>query len=73
MSRFDSDCGERGQAAAYVLAALEEQEVERFREHLDGCAACSADVARLQPVADSLATGVPHAVASHELRSRVMA
>ena len=73
MSRFDSDCGERGQAAAYVLSALEQQEVERYREHLDGCAACSADVARLQPVADSLATSVPHVVASQELRARVMA
>lgn len=73
MSRFDSDCEEHGQAAAYVLAALEQQEVERYREHLDGCAACSADVARLQPVADSLSTSVPHAVASQELRARVMA
>ncbi|HXC23465.1 MAG TPA: anti-sigma factor [Solirubrobacteraceae bacterium] len=73
MSRYDSDCGERGQAAAYVLQALERGEVERYREHLDGCAACSADVARLQPVADSLATSVPHAVASQELRARVMA
>jgi anti-sigma-K factor RskA len=73
VSRFDSDCEERGQAAAYVLSALEQQEVDRYREHLDGCAECSADVARLQPVADSLATSVPHAVASQELRARVMA
>jgi anti-sigma-K factor RskA len=73
VSPFDSDCEERGQAAAYVLSALEQQEVERYRAHLDGCAACSADVARLQPVADSLATSVPHAVASKELRARVMA
>jgi anti-sigma-K factor RskA len=73
MSRFDSDCAERGQAPAYVLSALEQQEVDRYREHLDSCAACSADVARLQPVADSLATSVPHAVASQELRARVMA
>jgi anti-sigma-K factor RskA len=73
VSRFDSDCGEQGQAAAYVLSALEQQEVERYREHLDSCAACSADVARLQPVADSLATSVTHAVASRELRARVMA
>jgi len=73
MSRFDSDCAERGQAAAYVLSALEQQEVERYREHLGGCAVCTADVARLQPVADSLATSVPRAVASQELRARVMA
>jgi anti-sigma-K factor RskA len=73
MSRFDRDCGDGGQAAAYVLSALEMQEAEHYREHLDGCAACSAEVARLQPVADSLATSVPHAVASQELRARVMA
>jgi anti-sigma-K factor RskA len=73
VSRYDSDCVEQGQAAAYVLSALEQQEVERYREHLDGCAACSADVAILQPVADSLATSVPHAVASPRLRARVMA
>lgn len=73
MSRFDSDCAERGQAAAYVLSALEQQEVERYREHLNSCAVCSADVARLQPVADSLATSVPQAAASQELRARVMA
>jgi anti-sigma-K factor RskA len=73
VSRFDSDCAERGQAAAYVLSALEQQEVERYREHLGSCAVCSADVARLQPVADSLATSVPQAVASQELRARVMA
>ncbi|HEY5287430.1 MAG TPA: anti-sigma factor [Solirubrobacteraceae bacterium] len=73
MSRFDSDCAERGQAAAYVLSALEREELERYREHLNGCAVCSTDVARLQPVADSLATSVPHAAASSELRARVMA
>jgi anti-sigma-K factor RskA len=73
VSRFDSDCAERGQAAAYVLSALEREEVERYREHLNSCAVCSADVARLQPVADSLARSVPHAAASRELRARVMA
>jgi hypothetical protein len=73
MSRFDGDCEERGLAAAYVLAALEQAEAMRYREHLDSCAVCNADVASLQPVADSLATGVPHAVASEDLRARVMA
>lgn len=73
MSRFDSDCDERGQAASYVLSALEQREVERYREHLYSCAVCSAEVARLQPVADSLATSVPQADASADLRARVMA
>jgi anti-sigma-K factor RskA len=73
VSRFDSDCEARGLAAAYVLSALEHDEAARYREHLDGCAVCNTDVARLQPVADSLATSASHAVASEELRARVMA
>jgi len=73
VSRFESDCEERDLAAAYVLSALERHEAERYREHLGGCAECSADVARLQPVADSLATSVSPVAASNELRARVMA
>lgn len=73
MSRFESDCEERDQAAAYVLSALERHEAERYQEHLGTCAECSADVARLQPVADSLARSVSPVAASGELRARVMA
>jgi anti-sigma-K factor RskA len=74
MSRFasQSECEERAQAAAYVLSALEHDEAARFREHLDGCAVCRADVASLQPVVDSLPASVPHVVASEQLRERVM-
>jgi hypothetical protein len=75
MSQSDSqsECVESGQAAAYVLSALEHEEAMLFREHLNGCSVCCADVASLQPVADSLSTGVSHVVASEELRARVMA
>lgn len=75
MNQLDSqsECEERGQAAAYVLSALEHDEALIFREHLNSCAVCSADVASLQPVVDSLPTGVSHVVASEELRARVMA
>jgi anti-sigma-K factor RskA len=66
-------CEERGQAAAYVLRALGAEEAECYREHLDNCAACSADVSSLQPVVDSLPVAVPRVVASQELRERVMA
>jgi anti-sigma-K factor RskA len=69
----DAECEERGQAAAYVLRALEPEEAERYREHLEGCAACSADVLRLQPAADSLAAEVPRLPAPAELGGRVMA
>jgi hypothetical protein len=74
MNRFDdSECEERGQAAAYVLSALDREEVARYREHLDRCTVCSADVTSLQPVADSLSASVPRVVASEELRERLMA
>lgn len=72
MSCFEGECEERDQAAAYVLSALERHEAELYREHLGGCADCSADVARLQPVADSLSRSVSPVAASDELRARVM-
>jgi hypothetical protein len=67
------DC-ERGlDAAAYVLAALEEAEAQTFREHLAECPLCREDVAHLQAVADALAFGVPRAEAPQGLRARTMA
>lgn len=60
-------------AAAYVLGALPEAELASYREHLAGCAECMAEVAALQPAADSLALGVPRIEAPPELRARLMA
>ena len=60
-------------AAAYVLGALEDQEVQSFREHLSDCAVCSAEVLHLQAVADALAVGVPRKLAPDSLRARIMA
>jgi hypothetical protein len=60
-------------AAAYVLGALEESELDDYRGHLTGCAACREEVLLLQPVADSLAVGVPFAQAPEGLRARLMA
>jgi anti-sigma-K factor RskA len=75
MSRpgHEEECDELGQSAAYVLSALEHDEAERYREHLDCCGACSTEVSRLQPVADSLPASAPRVFASQELRERVMA
>lgn len=69
----EEDCEERGQAAPYVLFALEQDEAERYREHLNGCSVCSADVSSLQPIADSLPASAPRVLAPQELRERVMA
>jgi anti-sigma-K factor RskA len=70
--RHDSDCRESGQAAAYVLRALGHEEAEHYRVHLDGCAVCSAEVSRLQPIADSLPSSPPRMIASDALRERIM-
>jgi anti-sigma-K factor RskA len=68
----DRECEECGQAAAYVLRALEQEEAERYREHIADCAVCGAAVAELQPIADSLPAAVPGVVASEALRERIM-
>ncbi len=72
MSSTDRECEERGQVAAYVLRALEPEEAERYREHIVGCAVCSAAVADLQRIADSLPVAVPGVLASGALRERIM-
>ena len=66
-------CERCSDAAAYVLGALEEQEVQGFREHLAGCAVCSAEILHLQAAADALALGVPRKLAPDSLRARIMA
>jgi anti-sigma factor RsiW len=67
-------CERRAQdAAAYVLGALPEHELESYREHLLGCVQCTAEVATLQPAADSLALGVARVHAPADLRARLMA
>jgi anti-sigma-K factor RskA len=65
------DCG--GDAAAYVLGALDSVEAEAFERHLEGCMACREEVTALQQVA----TVLPMAAAQHRapraLRRRVLA
>ncbi len=69
----DMGCERCPDAAAYVLGALEEQELQGFREHLAACTICSAEVAQLQAAADALALGVPRRLAPESLRARIMA
>ena len=65
------ECDRRVDAAAYVLGALNDGEA--YREHLAGCASCQAEVAKLQPVADTLPAAVPPALAPAALRERILA
>jgi len=68
----DHDCPQLADAAVYVLGALEQDELTRYREHLSGCAQCRAEVAGLQSVADELPASAPPAVASPALRERIL-
>jgi anti-sigma-K factor RskA/putative zinc finger protein len=64
------DCG--GDAAAYVLGALEPDEAEAFRRHLAGCVVCRDEVTAFQQVADALPMAAPHHAAPRRLRRRVL-
>ena len=63
-------CQESVDAAAYVLGALDEPEF--YRQHLATCTVCQAEVARLQPVVDTLPATVPPQSAPEGLRRRVV-
>jgi anti-sigma-K factor RskA len=67
----DHECS-AGDAAAYVLGALEPDELEPFRAHLSSCAICRDEVAALQVVADMLPAAVTQTAAPRGLRKRVL-
>jgi anti-sigma-K factor RskA len=56
-----------------VVGALEQDELQRYRAHLQSCAQCRAEVAELQPIVDELPAGVAPATAPDELRERILA
>jgi hypothetical protein len=73
MSTTSENQCERGvDVGAYALGALDEHEVEPFREHLETCPECRAELSQLQGVTDSLAIAVSRAQAPAELRGRLM-
>lgn len=64
------DCG--GDAAAYVLGALEPEEADAFRRHLDQCAVCRDEVDALGGVVQALPMAAPQLQPSRTLRRRVL-
>lgn len=64
------DCG--GDAAAYVLGALEPAEAQAFREHLDECAVCRDELDSLTGIVQALPMAAPQQSAPRQLRRRVM-
>jgi anti-sigma-K factor RskA len=66
----DNDC--HGDAAAYVLGALEDQESAAFRQHMAGCAVCRDEVTALEAVVNALPMAAPQMEAPARLRRRLM-
>ena len=64
------ECG--GDAAPYVLGALEPMEEEAFRRHVAGCAICRDEVDVLAGVVQALPMAAPQHRAPRGLRHRVM-
>ena len=61
-----------GDAAAYVLGALEDHELDAFRAHMAHCVVCRDEVASLQGVVDSLPLTAPPVEVPRALKRRVM-
>ena len=59
-------------AAAYALGALGPREAAEYLRHLTVCTRCREELAAFAPVADALASAVPHVPATPDLRRRVM-
>jgi anti-sigma-K factor RskA len=67
-----SDC-ERGiDAGAWALGALDEHEARSYEQHLSGCAACAAEVARLRTGVDALPLAADQIAPPAALKSRIM-
>src|SRR5438132_13669777 len=64
------DCG--GDAAPYVLGALDADEAKAFLAHMSSCAVCRDEVAALQRVADALPMGARQGEVDSRLRRRVL-
>src|SRR5947209_1422719 len=61
-----------GDAAPYLLGALDELDRARFESHASICGECLHDVRDLQPVADALGLAAEPAAPSPVLRARLV-
>jgi anti-sigma-K factor RskA len=73
MSRVDRIPHDRAaDAAAYAVGALEREEAEDYRRHLDRCAQCRDELAAFQRIADVLPMAVPQYAPPAGLRRAVL-
>lgn len=68
----EGPCEHSANAVGWVLGALSPEEAERFAAHLEGCAECRAEVARLTEAAERLAEASPLRTPPPELRERLL-
>lgn len=61
-----------GEAAAYLLGAMDPAARARFEVHATTCAECFTELSELQPVADTLALSVPQLAPPHSIRQRLL-
>ena len=64
------DCG--GDAAPYILGALELDEAEAFRRHLEQCTVCRDELEALRGVVQALPMAAPQVSPPRSLRRRVL-
>jgi anti-sigma factor RsiW len=65
-------CEHTGDAGAWVLGAMPEDEERRFAAHMETCAICRREVAELQMVADTLPLAAVQVAPPPELKDRIM-
>src|SRR5260370_829330 len=61
-----------GTVAAWVLGALDANDAESIRVHVEGCATCRQTAARFRRAADSLPLEVEEVVPPARLRERIL-
>ena len=61
-----------GDAGAYLLGALDPAARARFEAHAAACAECTAELAELQPIADTLALSVAQQAPPERVRQRLL-
>jgi anti-sigma-K factor RskA len=73
MSRDDRIPHDRAaDAAAYAVGALEREEAEEYRRHLDRCTECRDELAAFQRIADALPMAAPRYPPPPALRRRLL-
>jgi anti-sigma-K factor RskA len=63
----------KGQAGAYVLGVLEDEERRAFEAHVSACEDCASEVRAFERVSAALGLGVAQRTPPPELRDRVLA